>query len=62
MFSLSLSLQDTAEILYDVMRGFFLPDPKMVEEQKAFQERRKKNASMYSNSGERRVPHANQPP
>ena len=39
--------QDTADLLYDVMRGFFLPDPKMVAEQEASRKRRQQNAKMF---------------
>ena len=36
---------DTSELLYDVMRGFYLPSPKDVKEQAAWKERRRKNMS-----------------
>ena len=44
-------MQDTAELLYDVMRGFFLPDPKMVKEQEAMRQKRKQNAAMFGDAG-----------
>lgn len=39
--------QDTSQLLYDVMRGFFLPDPKMVAEQEASRKRRQQSANMF---------------
>ena len=39
--------QATSELIYDVMRGFFLPDPKMVAEQEASRKRRQQNANMF---------------
>jgi hypothetical protein len=42
---------DTSELLYDVMRGFFLPDPKMVKEQNAWKERRRQNQQQASAFG-----------
>merc|ERR1712185_818991 len=38
--------QDTSNLLYDVMRGFFLPDPKMVREQEEWRKRRERNKRM----------------
>ena len=39
--------QDTAQLLYDVMRGFLLPDPKTVAEQEASRKRRQANARTF---------------
>ena len=35
--------QDTAELLYEMMRGFYLPDPKTVAEQQVWRARRRRN-------------------